>query len=155
MEFEKAPDFTLPDKDGKNISLKDFKGKWVILYFYPKDNTSGCTREAVEFSEKLKDFKDLNAEIIGVSKDSEKSHQKFYEKHNLKITLLSDVDHKIHELYGAWGKKKLYGKEYMGTIRSTFLIDPDGFIRKEWKKVKVKGHVEEVLNTLKREIDKT
>ncbi len=152
--MEKAPDFTLLDKDNNKVSLSDFKGKWLVLYFYPKDNTSGCTREAIDFTEKKEEFEKLGAEIVGISKDSIKSHIKFSEKHNLKITLLSDPDHKVHELYGAWGKKKLYGKEYFGTIRSTFLIDPEGNIRKEWKKVKVKGHVEEVLKALKGEIEK-
>ncbi len=152
--MNKAPFFSLNDKDGNVVSLDDFKGKWLILYFYPKDNTSGCTREAIGFTEKKEEFKKLGAEIVGISKDSEKSHQRFSEKHNLNITLLSDPEHKVHEAYGTWGKKKMYGKEYFGTIRSTFLIDPEGNIRKEWKKVKVKGHVEEVLKALEEEIKK-
>ncbi len=150
MVGKKAPDFCLPDQDGNEVCLKDFKGKWVVLYFYPKDNTSGCTREAIDFTENLKDFEELGAVVLGVSKDSVKSHKNFQTKHNLKITLLSDPEHKVIEAYGAWKLKKRYGKEYFGTERSTFLIDPDGVIRHEWRNVKVKGHVEEVKETLKK-----
>ena len=121
----------------------------MVLYFYPKDNTSGCTKEAKEFTDKKEIFEKLNAVIIGISKDSPKSHEKFISKHNLDILLLSDEEHKVLEIYGAWGKKKNYGREYYGTIRSTFLIDPEGRIVKIWKNVRVKGHVEEVLETLK------
>ena len=149
MIGKKAPEFCLPDKDLKQHCLKDYKGKWVVLYFYPKDNTSGCTKEAVGFSEKKEEFEKLNAVIIGISKDSPKSHAKFIEKHNLRILLLSDEEHKVLESYGAWGLKKNYGKEYYGTIRSTFIIDPDGIIRKAWKNVRVKDHVENVLVSLK------
>ena len=149
MIGKKAPEFCLPDKDLKQHCLKDYKGKWVVLYFYPKDNTSGCTKEAVGFSEKKEEFEKLNAVIMGISKDSPKSHAKFIEKHNLKILLLSDEEHKVLESYGAWGIKKNYGKEYYGTIRSTFIIDPDGIIRKAWKNVRVKDHVENVLVSLK------
>ncbi len=144
-----APDFCLPDYRGEEHCLHDFRGKWVVLYFYPKDNTSGCTREAKEFTEMREEFEKLNAVIIGISKDSPKSHEKFIKKHNLNILLLSDENHEVIEKYGAWGKKKNYGREYYGTIRSTFLIDPEGNIVKEWKKVRVAGHVEEVLKTLK------
>ncbi len=149
MIGEKAPDFCLPDYKGTKHCLSDFHGKWVVLYFYPKDNTSGCTKEAREFTEKKEEFEKLNAVIIGISKDSPKSHEKFINKHNLNILLLSDEEHKVLEKYGAWGKKKNYGREYFGTIRSTFLIDPEGKIIKVWKNVRVKGHVEEVLKTLK------
>ncbi len=144
-----APEFCLPDQDGKEVCLKDFRGKWVVLYFYPKDNTSGCTREAIDFTENLKDFEALDAVVLGVSKDSVKSHKNFREKHNLKITLLSDPEHRVIEAYGAWKLKKRYGREYFGTERSTFIIDPDGKIRYIWRNVKVKGHVEEVKNKLK------
>ncbi len=145
----KAQDFCLPDYRGEEHCLHDFRGKWVVLYFYPKDNTSGCTREAKEFTEMREEFEKLNAVIIGISKDSPKSHEKFIKKHNLNILLLSDENHEVIEKYGAWGKKKNYGREYYGTIRSTFLIDHEGNIVKEWKKVRVAGHVEEVLKTLK------
>ena len=150
MEGERAPDFCLPDAEGKKHCLKDFKGKWMVLYFYPKDNTSGCTKEAIGFTEMKSEFEKEGAVIIGISKDSPKSHARFIEKHNLDILLLSDENHEVIEKYGAWGKKKLYGKEHWGTIRSTFIIDPDGVIRKEWKKVKVNGHVEEVLEELRK-----
>ena len=146
---KKAPEFCLPDQDGNEVCLKDFRGKWVVLYFYPKDNTSGCTREAIDFTENLKDFEELDAVVLGVSKDSVKSHKNFMEKHGLKITLLSDPEHKVIEAYGAWKLKKRYGREYFGTERSTFLIDPDGIVRFIWRNVKVKGHVEEVKNKLK------
>jgi len=144
-----APNFCLPDQDGKVRCLESYRGKYVILYFYPKDNTSGCTREALDFTSKIDEFKKLNAEVIGVSPDSMKSHKKFIEKHGLKITLLSDTEHKVLEMYGAWGLKKRYGREYYGVIRSTFLIDPEGKIIKIWKNVKVKGHVDDVLEALK------
>ncbi|ACI19755.1 thioredoxin-dependent thiol peroxidase [Dictyoglomus thermophilum] len=145
---KKAPNFTLPDQNGKEISLSDYKGKWVILYFYPKDMTSGCTKEAVGFSEKIDEFTKRNAVVIGISKDSVESHKKFADKYNLKITLLSDKDAKVIKEYGAWGKKKMYGKETEGTIRSTFIISPEGEILHEWKNVKVDGHVEEVIKKL-------
>jgi len=124
----KAPDFCLENQDGIEVSLKDNKGKWIVLYFYPKDNTSGCTKEACDFTESFKDYEKLNAVIIGVSPDSTESHRSFIEKQNLGITLLSDPDRKVHKAYGAWGLKKNYGKEYEGVIRSTFIISPDGKI---------------------------
>ena len=128
--------------------MRDFRGKWIVLYFYPKDNTSGCTREAVDFIEHLDEFEKLNAAVLGVSPDSVKSHQRFIEKHNLKVTLLSDPEHKVIEQYGAWQLKKMYGREYYGVVRSTFLINLDGHISYIWPKVKVKGHVEEVKKKL-------
>lgn len=146
---KKAPSFCLPDKDNKKHCLKDFLNKWIILYFYPKDNTSGCTKEAIEFSDKKNEFEKLDAVIIGISKDSPKSHSNFIKKHNLNILLLSDSEHKVLEKYDAWGEKKLYGKTYFGTIRSTFIISPEGEILKHWKKVKVNGHVDKVLEDLK------
>ncbi len=150
---DEAVDFCLPDHEGKEHCLHDFRGKWIVLYFYPKDNTSGCTREAKEFTEMRDKFEKLNAVIIGISKDSPKSHAKFIEKHGLKILLLSDENHEILEKYGAWGKKKNYGKEYFGTIRSTFLIDPEGKIVHVWPKVRVNGHVENVLKKLEEVIE--
>jgi len=152
-EGDMAEDFCLPDYEGKEHCLHDYRGKWVVLYFYPKDNTSGCTREAKEFTEMKEEFEKLGAVIIGVSKDSPKSHARFIEKHNLRILLLSDEEHKILEKYGAWGKKKNYGREYFGTIRTTFLIDPEGKIVKVWRNVRVNGHVEKVLEELKKFVE--
>lgn len=143
-----APDFTLKDKDGKPVSLSDFRGKWVALYFYPKDNTSGCTTEAKDFSALLPAFEKEDATIIGISADSESSHARFAAKHDLTVTLLSDPDHKALEAYGVWQKKKMAGREYMGIVRTTFLIDPKGIIREVWDKVKVKAHAETVHQAL-------
>ncbi len=145
----KAPDFCLQDEKEEKNCLKDFKGKKVILYFYPKDNTKTCTAEAIAFTNHLKDYEKLNAIVLGVSPDSCGSHQKFIEKQGLKIKLLSDPEHKVIEKYGAWGLKKMYGKEYEGVIRSTYLIDTAGKIAHVWKKVKVKGHAEQVKEKLK------
>ncbi len=144
-----APKFNLPDKDNKEVSLNDFKGKYVILYFYPKDNTPACTTEAIGFTGILPALQKLEAVVIGISPDSPESHTKFIEKKNLKIILLSDVDKKVIAEYGKWGFKKFRGKEYMGVIRSTFLIDPDGKIAHIWPKVSVKGHPEDVERILK------
>ncbi len=146
---QEVPDFCLPDYQGEEYCLHDFRGKWVVLYFYPKDNTAGCTQEAKDFTEMRREFENLNAVIIGASKDSPKSHEKFVHKHQLGILLLSDEEHKVIEGYGAWGKKKNYGREYFGTVRSTFIIDPEGKMAHIWKKVRVKGHVQDVLNKLK------
>ncbi len=148
-EGDLAPDFCLPDEEGKEVCLSSLKGKWVILYFYPEDNTSGCTKEAIGFTERIEDFKRLNAEVLGLSKDSVKSHLSFKNKHGLKVKLLSDESAEVLKKYGAWGKKKMYGKEVEGTIRTTFLIDPDGQIRKIWRNVKVDGHVDQVFEALK------
>jgi peroxiredoxin Q/BCP len=149
LSGKEAPPFCLKDQEDNEVCEKDLKGKWSVLYFYPKDNTPGCTTEAVDFSCMLEDFNREGASIVGVSPDTIASHLKFIGKHELKLTLLSDPDHMVLEAYGAWKKKKMYGKEYMGVERSTFLLDPDGKIRKEWRKVKVKGHAQEVLKTLK------
>ncbi len=148
-EGQKAPDFCLNDKDGKEVCLKDFQGKWVVLYFYPKDNTPGCTKEAVGFSEELNKIRELNAEVLGISPDSEKSHTKFADKHDLSVTLLSDPDKEVLKSYDVWQLKKMFGREYYGVVRSTFLINPEGNIEKVWKKVRVKGHVEDVVCSLK------
>ncbi|GAX61476.1 peroxiredoxin family protein [Candidatus Scalindua japonica] len=134
----KAPDFCLKDHGDNEVSLKDNKDKWIILYFYPKDNTSGCTKEACDFTETIQDYKGLNAVIVGISPDSTESHRRFIEKQGLGITLLSDPDKKVHKAYGAWGIKKNYGKEYEGVIRSTFIISPEGEIAEAWSKVKVR-----------------
>ncbi len=146
---QKAPEFCLPDQNEEKICLKDFAGKWLILYFYPKDNTSGCTREAQDFTALKNDFESENAFVLGVSKDSIKSHLKFIEKKELGITLLSDEDTSVHKKYDVWRTKKNYGREYLGTVRSTFLIDPDGNIAQIWDNVRTKGHAEKVFDTLK------
>lgn len=146
---DKVPDFCLPNQDEVEICLRDLLGKWIVLYFYPKDSTPGCTTEAIDFTTHLKEFEELGSIVIGVSADSPKKHRNFIEKKNLGITLLSDEEHKVLEQFGVWQLKKNYGREYMGIVRSTFIIDPDGIIRAKWEKVKVKGHVEEVLEKLK------
>ena len=145
---QKAPEFCLSNQDKVEICLRDLKGKWVILYFYPKDLTPGYTTEACEFTEAMPRFEELDAVILGVSPDSPEKHRKFIEKKELKITLLSDENKEVLKAYGAWGLKKMYGKEYEGVIRSTFLIDPDGNIAAVWPKVRVKGHVEAVKQKL-------
>lgn len=146
---KEAPSFDLEDQDGKATTDGDFKGKWTVLYFYPKDNTSGCTVEAKDFTCLAGDFSDEGAAVIGVSPDSIKSHLNFIGKHDLDLRLLSDPEKKALEAYGVWKKKKMYGREYMGVERSTFLIDPAGIVRKEWRTVKVKDHATEVLETLR------
>jgi peroxiredoxin Q/BCP len=140
-----APAVTLPRDGGGEVSLADFAGKKVVLYFYPKDDTSGCTLEAVDFTAKATDFAAAGAVVLGVSKDSVKSHDKFRDKHGLGVILLSDEHGDVTERYGAWVEKSMYGKKYMGIDRSTFLIGPDGAIARVWRKVKVPGHVDEVL----------
>jgi peroxiredoxin Q/BCP len=142
---QKAPDFTLPASNGENVSLHDFSGKNVVLYFYPKDMTPGCTTEACDFRDYHSQFGDLNTVILGVSTDPLTRHQKFIEKYGLPFILLSDEQHEVAEKYGVWKLKKNYGKEYMGIERSTFVINKEGVLVKEWRKVKVKGHVEEAL----------
>lgn len=144
-EGDKAPDFSLPSDGGKIISLADYKGKKVVLYFYPKDDTPGCTKESCAFRDNLTDFNKVGIEVIGVSKDSVKKHDKFKEKHSLNFPLISDEDGELCEKYGVWVEKNMYGRKYMGIERSTFLIDENGVIRNIWRKVKVTGHVEEVL----------
>ena len=143
-----APNFCLPDKDNKEVCLKDFKGKFTIVYFYPADNTPGCTTEAIGFTDILPEFQKLDATVIGVSPDSPASHAKFIEKKNLKVILLSDEEKEVLKKYGAWGPKKFRGKSYIGVIRSTFLIDPEGKIAHIWPKVSVNGHAEEVKTKL-------
>jgi thioredoxin-dependent peroxiredoxin len=148
-EGDTAPDFTLPDQDGNKIKLSQFRGKKdVVLYFYPKDMTPGCTVEACSFSEQLPKFTRKDAVILGVSFDDAERHQKFIEKNGLKITLLSDLDKKVANTYGVYQEKSLYGKKFMGIVRSTFVIDKKGKLKKVFPKVKVDGHWEEVLEVL-------
>lgn len=134
----KAPEFCNPNQDGVEICLRDLKGKWIVLYFYPKDNTPGCTNEACDFSASEDQFDDLDAVILGVSPDSGKSHQNFIAKQNLTITLLSDVEKTLCQAYGVWQEKLNYGKKYMGVVRSTFIINPQGNIAAVWENVKVR-----------------
>jgi thioredoxin-dependent peroxiredoxin len=147
-----APDFSALDQSGNMVSLKDKSNSWLVLYFYPKDNTPGCTTEAKEFTAYQDQFQELNAHIIGVSPDSEKSHCKFIDQQDLSLQLLSDPEHKVIEAYGAWRLKKFMGKEYMGVVRSTFLITPDRQIAQVWDKVRVKAHVEKVLQELREQV---
>ena len=144
----KAPAFRLPAADGKEVALADFAGRTVVLYFYPKDNTSGCTREACDFRDAHARIVRRGAVVLGVSPDSVRSHAGFREKHELPFTLLSDADHQAARAYGVWVKKSLYGREYMGVERATFVIGPDGVVRAAFRKVKVAGHVDEVLAAL-------
>lgn len=148
MEKKNAPPFCLLNQNDESVCLEDFRGKWVVLYFYPKDNSKSCTLEALSFTDNIKSFKDLGAVVIGVSPDSVKSHKNFAHKHNLDLILLSDPEHKVLNQYKVWKMKKMYGKEYMGVERSTFLINSKGQIENEWFKVRVKGHVEEVKQKL-------
>lgn len=145
----KAPDFTLTNQDGKAVSLHDFLGKNVVLYFYPKDMTPGCTQEACDFRDNIARLQSADTVVLGLSKDSEKSHGKFREKYELPFDLLADTDGEVCELYKTWVEKSMYGKKYMGIERATFLVDKEGNLAKEWRKVKVKGHVDEVLAAIK------
>ncbi len=149
IEGDQAPSFTLQADDGREVSLSDYQGKKVVLYFYPKDGTPGCTREAIEFRDIAKEFEKEDAAILGVSKDSVQSHQKFKRKHELPFTLLSDPEGKVLDLYGVWKKKSLYGRTFMGTERTTFLIDEKGIVKKVYRKVKVKGHAQTCLLDLR------
>jgi peroxiredoxin Q/BCP len=136
---DNAPEFKLLNQDDESVSLKDFAGKWLVLYFYPKDDTPGCTKEACDFTDGLADFSALDATVIGISVDGTESHRKFIAKYNLGIPLLSDPEKTVHKAYGAWGLKKNYGKEYEGTIRSTFIISPDGKVSAKWSNVLVRA----------------
>ncbi|MBN1343057.1 MAG: peroxiredoxin [Phycisphaerae bacterium] len=144
----KAPAFALENQDGEKVALKDLLGRWVVLYFYPKDNTSGCTTEACEFTAGIAEFQEMDAAVIGVSPDSAASHRKFIAKHTLKVELLSDPDHQVMTQYGAWGEKTMYGKKVTGVIRSTVVIAPDGKIAWHWPKVKAAGHAEQAREKL-------
>jgi len=139
-----VPDFCLPNQDEEEICLRDIKGRWIVLYFYPKDNTPGCTTEACDFTAALPEFEGLDAIVLGVSPDSPRKHRNFIEKKDLKITLLADEEKELCNLFGCWQLKKNYGREYMGVVRSTFIIDPEGKVAAKWEKVRVKGHVDEV-----------
>jgi peroxiredoxin Q/BCP len=145
---QKAPDFRAINQNGNSVSLSDCQSQWLVLYFYPKDDTPGCTVEAKDFTEYEPEFSALGAKILGVSPDTEKSHCRFRQKHNLSIQLLSDPEHQVCEAYGIWQLKKFMGKEFMGVVRSTFLIDPDGNLAFVWPKVKAKGHAQTVLTKL-------
>lgn len=144
-----APDFTAQDQDGKTVALKNFQGRYVLLYFYPKDMTPGCTTEAKTFRDKMEELKDLGVVVLGVSKDSVESHKKFEEKHQLNFRLLADTEKKIIENYGVWAEKSMFGKKYMGIARDSFLIDPSGKVVKHYKKVKPAQHPEEVIKDVK------
>ena len=150
----KAYNFTLPSTNKKNYSLKDSLGNYVIIYFYPKDDTPGCTIETNDFNKLLPKFKKLNCEILGISKDNLKSHDKFRHKYKIKFDLLADEELKVLKKYKVWGKKKFMGREFMGIIRSTYLIDKKGKILKVWDNVKVKDHANEVLKTLQNIVKK-
>jgi peroxiredoxin Q/BCP len=146
---DKAPDFTLPDQDGKEHTLSNYKGSPVVLYFYPKDQTSGCTKEACAFRDDYSAYREAGVIILGVSPDSPRSHTDFIAKYELPFTLLADTDHEVLKLYSAWGLKKMYGREYEGVLRTTYLIGADGKIAKVYEKVKPAAHSEEILADLK------
>ncbi len=149
VEGQPAPDFALPDAGGRVHTLADHAGRWLVLYFYPKDSTSGCTTEALEFSELLPRFAALGADVVGVSRDKPASHAKFIDKNNLTVRLLSDMETAVLSAYGAWRQKKVCGKDCTGTVRSTFLVDPQGVVRKSWPQVaKAAGHAAAVLDVL-------
>ncbi|WP_128896695.1 thioredoxin-dependent thiol peroxidase [Longirhabdus pacifica] len=149
QEGQVVTDFTLHSSNEETVSLSDYRGKKVVIYFYPKDMTPGCTTESCDFRDFHPDFEKHNTAIIGISPDPIKSHHKFIEKHTLPFILLSDEDHQVSEAFGVWKLKKMYGREYMGIERSTFLLDEQGILIKAWRKVKVKGHVQEVLDAVK------
>ena len=144
----KAPNFTLPDQNGNSVRLDDFAGRWLVVYFYPRDDTPGCTVEANDFTRLKKDFEKKETVILGVSPDNEAKHCKFIDKHGLKIDLLADCEKSMLSDYGVWQEKSMYGKTYMGVVRTTYLIDPDGNIAGAWTKVKAKGHADAVLKRL-------
>ena len=145
----KAPDFALPNQNGKSVKLSDSSGKWLVVYFYPKDDTPGCTVEAIEFTELSKQFENENAVLLGVSPDTEAKHCKFIDKHKLGIDLLADIEKTMLSNYGVWQEKSMYGKTYMGVVRTTYLIDPKRNIAEAWTKVKAKGHAKAVLERLR------
>jgi peroxiredoxin Q/BCP len=147
-EGDKAPDFSLPDQSGNIVSLKDFAGKTVIVYFYPKDNTPGCTKEACSFRDEYTQYEEKGAVVLGISKDSQKSHTSFISKYDLPFSLLSDTEGEVIQAFGAWGEKSMYGKTYEGIIRSTFVIDGSGTIKKVFDKVKTASHGVDVLEVI-------
>jgi thioredoxin-dependent peroxiredoxin len=143
-----APDFSLPDQDGNKVPLGDFRGRRVLVYFYPKDDTPGCTKEACQFNDNLAGFEQAGVPVLGISPDGADSHQKFRAKHGLRFSLLSDLDHQVAEAYGAWGERRMYGRTFDGVIRSTFLIDEEGRVSRAWYDVKADGHAAKVLTEL-------
>ncbi len=145
-----APEFKLPDQDGVEVTLDGLRGHWVVLYFYPKDDTPGCTTQACEFTEGIEAFRDLDAAVLGCSPDSPEQHRDFIAKHNLGIRLLSDPGHTVMAAFGAWGEKNMYGKVTVGVIRSTVIIDPNGRIAHRWKRASAKGHAEKVRERLEK-----
>lgn len=148
--MRKAPDFTLPDQDGKEHSLADYKGRWLVVYFYPKDDTPGCTTEACDFRDARNAIAEFgSAAVIGISKDTVKSHRKFVDKHDLNFTLLSDPEHRIIEAFGAWGPRKFMGREFLSIYRNTYIVNPEGMIVKEYEGVQPKTHVAEIVRDLK------
>ena len=153
-ETDMAPDFTIPDAGGKTVSLKDFRGRWVVVYFYPKDDTPGCTMEAMEFTKLEAEFSKAGTMVLGISRDSCESHVAFTKKRNLGITLLSDTDMAVQKLYGVWRLRSFLGREAFGTVRSTFLADPQGRIAKIWDDVNPAGHAQAVLAEVKKRKDK-
>jgi peroxiredoxin Q/BCP len=148
-EGDKAPAFELAGDGGETVKLSQFQGRPVVVYFYPKDDTSGCTAEAIDFSERIGEFRKAGAEVLGISPDSAGSHGKFRDKHGLKVTLLADEERQAIEAYGVWAEKKMYGRTFMGVERSTFLIGADGKLKRVWRGVRVPGHVDEVLSAVK------
>ncbi len=146
---DKVPSFCLSNQDEEEICFRDIKGRWIVLYFYPKDNTPGCTTEACDFTKAIPNFRDMGAIVFGVSPDSPKKHRNFIEKKELDITLLCDEDKSLCKDFGVWQLKKSYGREYMGVVRSTFLISPNGVVAFKWDKVRVKGHVNAVKEKLR------
>ena len=149
---DKAPNFSMPSDNDGTVSLSDYKGRFLVLYFYPKDDTLGCTKEAIGFSQMKGEFDKFGADILGISQDTAAKHDKFIAKHGLSVRLGSDEDGKMIETYGVWVEKNMYGKKYMGIERATYLIDPDGKILEIWRKVRVKNHVEAVLTALKQHV---
>lgn len=145
---DEAPEISLKNQDGETVSLASYRGRKVVVYFYPRDDTPGCTKEACQFNDQLSQFSALSVDVLGISRDGADSHQKFRQKYGLTFQLLSDPEHSVMEAYGAWGEKTLYGKTSMGVIRSTFLIDADGKIERSWYNVKADGHAEKVLEAL-------
>lgn len=143
-----VPDFTLPSSGGDHVSLSDFRGRKVVLFFYPKDMTPTCTQEACDFRDHYSALKEAGAVVLGISPDPLTSHAKFIDKHSLPYTLLADEEHKVSEMFGVWQQKSMFGRQYMGIVRSTFLIDEEGVLVREWRKVKVKGHVQSVLDAV-------
>jgi peroxiredoxin Q/BCP len=148
-EGKLVPDFELPSSTGETVKLSDYRGQRVLIYFYPKDMTSSCTQQACDFRDRHEEFEGLNTVILGISVDPMKQHDKFIAKYGLPFILLSDEEHQVAEQYGVWQLKKLYGKEYMGMVRSTFLIDEEGVLLKSWSKVRVKGHIEAALEAVR------